>query len=231
MPPKNKNSTKAAQPAPGKTPPSWYCRLVVPRNKSKEKQRDLEKTKEIEVQKAYKELQESSSREVPTKLDLLNNHHFKLYCVDFVDHYFDDNFSMKYIEFYGDEVAEPPDPLWFERTEPLDNTQRTKRSGHVYLNAGSGCSLKRFWPPEYYGPGEHLLKTHGGKSKIKICFISKDYLTVTLPRAMVHSPGIEPDPNLTLPEEFKFVGIRYGFEDVKAMLRAMHTKRKRSASP
>ncbi|KAM0207989.1 hypothetical protein ACHAQI_007267 [Fusarium lateritium] len=228
MPPKNKNSTKAAQHVPGKTPPSWYCRLVVPRNKSKEdlyeepykepyeedfdediselnerevaeeyssddfckcdddapectcdfdcdetedhksensytgsdcdyyyelkqrrtkrkyelrderhriqlakeKQRDLEKTKEIEVQKAYKELQESSSREVPTKLDLLNNHHFKLYCgVDFVDHYFDDNFSMKYIEFYGEEVAEPLDPLWFERTEPLDKYTENKTIG------------------------------------------------------------------------------------------------------
>ncbi|KAM0350508.1 hypothetical protein ACHAPU_002987 [Fusarium lateritium] len=199
----------------------------------KTKQRDLELEKEDEVKEAYTKLKESSGQgNDPEKLDLVTDRMFKLYCTDFVDHYYDQHFiPTKHIDFYGlnegqpinNEASPPEDP-----EEGNDDTP-TEMYDHVYLNVNTPCHFKQFIPPETCGRKRHILETGEG-FEVKIRFISRDYLTVTLPCALASSPAVEIDPSTKIPKKFKFVGIRRDLSEYHAMKRELIGKRKRSAS-
>ncbi|KAF4995493.1 hypothetical protein FGRMN_5114 [Fusarium graminum] len=203
--------------------------------REKKKRRDLEMEKENEVQEAYLKLKETSRQgHDPEKLDLITNKMFRLYCTDFVDHYYDtDFFPPKYISFYGPNEGQPIDneALPSRVPEEANGDTPTDMYDHVYLNVVSGCHFHQFIPPETCGCKKHKLEIVEGDTKVTVRFISRDYLTVNLPCALVSSPTVEIDPGTKIPKKFKFVGIRHDLSELLAWRRELSGKRKRSVSP
>jgi hypothetical protein len=187
----------------------------------------MHKRKEEEAQKVYDSLKPAKEGKGKGKgkdkkkslacFEPTASMHFDLYSTHYVTHYPDMSFFPPlYIEFYYSAEIGRPD-------------SEGQLEGHIYIDHGTNCAFKPFFPPKYASLDEHVLKSSDGRYRLTIQFIGDDYLKLKLPRELI--PDNKSVSKHSMPNRFEFVSIQRDFEKQREERRKAQAKRKRSPSP
>lgn len=168
-----------------------------------------------EVREAYARMQTLYQQEdARPALDLtLEGGKFYLYCVEYVDHITYDTAASPSICFDKQrhyESLRVADGTTYEDEE--DSHEETPEEeipeGHLkpllYIDSENGGCFDAFIPPERAGLTKHTLAGERGQLDAEICFLSNEYLMVTVPPTLVFGDEATEE----MPERFEFIGIR-----------------------
>lgn len=196
--------------------------------REKERQRDIEKTKEEEVRAAYESLKAQNERKT-IPIGLLSGQSFNLFCSDHVDHVYSDLYTTKRVDFYN--LHDMTDPR-LQKQGPGGGADILY--GDVCLNAKANCNFGPFLPPKRASREPFKVSSCDGKYELSFKFIGNGYLKLSVSREMVfmnpYSPS-SPAPRAAAPEVFEFVGIWRDKEKERAERQERMTKARRSPSP
>jgi hypothetical protein len=111
--------------------------------KKKERQQDIEKTKEEEVRALYGSLNKAEKEHKTIPVGLLAGQSFKLFCNDHVDHFYSELYATKRVDFYHlDDTNNPR----LHKQKPSGEADMLY--GDVYLDANANCNFGPFRPPK-----------------------------------------------------------------------------------
>lgn len=192
--------------------------------KDKDRQLELEKSKEDEVNTACESLQGQTSllswlgklqskpqiqkEPTPLPLESLAEQDFKLFCSEHVKHFHEGgSYEEKTVHFWQ------PDAGLYDALKEGLKDPRYKTGmlfGDVFLDYYSQCSFEPFWPPSRASRTPVKVKSNDGKHELSFQFLGNGHIKLRVSRDFVFmgSGGARPKRYPpSAPREFEFVGI------------------------
>lgn len=166
-----------------------------------------------------------------TRLNPLPGQSFKVFCSDYIEHFYVPPGGTKRVDFYrlggeGEPILGPPEP----------GSEADMVYGDIHLDSITHGQFGPFCPPKRASRKAVKVRTTDGKHELSFKFIGNGYLKLKLPWEFVITARRDlclPDPPLAARKVFKFVGIKRDREKEKAEREELEraAESRRSPSP
>ncbi|KAK3942586.1 hypothetical protein QBC46DRAFT_379489 [Diplogelasinospora grovesii] len=167
--------------------------------KEKERVREIKRIKEKEVRAAYRSLNKAEKeRKIAPS--------FKLFCSDYIDHFYSDLYTTKRVNFYYLNNANNP-----RLNKQKLNGKANMLYSDVYLDCDANCNFGPFRPPKRVSRKAFKVKSCDDKYELSFKFIGNGYLKLRISREMVFMNPYSASPRAPLPaalEMFEFITER-----------------------